>query len=344
MSFFSQQSKNEIRGTAGIPPEILRAVSVMGDTENPVLSKGEAKESLPPNAASASPFLSDTSSGSTDVASIKPPVASVPASWSPAASVPSRLLSSQESGLKITEIHRKKWLFLALGGIIVALMGGGAWYFMKTAPAEKEEVKEVPLPPSPPVVSLIVTPEPPFALDAPNYFPLDTETITAQALKQLLDQAAVRIIAAGVTQPVEFLPTDKNNNPLAFSRFAYLMGLDLSQELLETLGESFSLFLYTDQGKVHLGLRLTFVNGTTGSGLVRKEENKLPLLFRNLLFEGVALPKEILFRSGVYQTESVRFVNIDVTQNISFDYVLRSSEWLIGTSKETLRALVDKKP
>jgi hypothetical protein len=58
---------------------------------------------------------------------------------------------------------------------------------------------------------------------------------------------------------------------------------------------------------------------------------------------GVAtVAQKSTFHSGTYASQAVRFVNIDADKNISCDYMVRDKQWIIGSSKETLRAIADR--
>lgn len=232
------------------------------------------------------------------------------------------------------------------GAFVVALIAGSiTWYFLRS-PSEETAISvgfvdETPVTP--------VTPETPvdkapYAADTPNYLTIDTETVTPESLGTLLSQAGTKMLAANMIGPVEFLLTDKNNNPIAFSRFAYLMNIELSEELLASLGESFSLYIYNDNKKARIGLALLLKDSAKAGKLITSQESALPLLFRTVLYQGVSLARGIEFRSGAYKTMQVRFVNVDATQGLSFDYVLRGNEWFIGTSKDTLRMILDQRP
>ncbi|MBP9697624.1 MAG: hypothetical protein KBD65_00285 [Candidatus Moranbacteria bacterium] len=238
-------------------------------------------------------------------------------------------------------------IMFASGGVLfLMIVGLVAWYFLR-----KTAVSPEPLLESSSEVTMVAEPVPvlpaaPFAPDTTNFLMVDTETVTTPSFLALLTESGAKISAAQMSKPVEFLLTDKNNNPLAFSRFAYLTDLSLPEDLIAALGETFSIFLYNTDGKITMGLSFApFASGDMGTvrELVTKNEASLPFLFRPLLFPGLTVPTKASFRSGVYNTEAVRYVNVEAAQGISFDYVMRDKEWIIGTSKDTLRAIIDKK-
>lgn len=182
----------------------------------------------------------------------------------------------------------------------------------------------------------------PFSEDSPNYLSFDTETVSPSDIRKTLFQAADRIKEAGISGPIEFLVTDQNNNPLAFSRFAFLLKLDMDSDLLALVDESFSLYEYDDTGSVRLGLMLTFIDAPAAAVLIEKIESQLPYAFRALILEpDVAVGKKIPFRSTNYNRFPVRFANIDSARNVSLDYSLDNGRLFIGMSKNTLRAILD---
>ncbi len=329
---------------------ILSAVSVMNQ-------KGTEKASLFPHVPSkknsppqrTSPFLN----GMTSEEGIREPEQSFSETGIPSGKITQPEASSPTSTKKALlkgffssfTGSKKKILMVFIGLILLLGIGGfGTWYLLRwrgEKVVSSEPVSESISVPEPAMETPL--PQPPFVADAPNYLSIDTETVTAQSFRILLDQTGAKIAAARMAQPVEFFLTDKNNNPIAFSRFAFLMDLGLSEEVVAVLGEPFSLFLYDDGGKARLGLRLTLVDASIGEKLLIQKEKTFPLLFRPLLFPGSTVAREVVFRSGVYNTDTVRFVNIDEAQGTSFDFTLRDNEWFIGTSKDTLRAILDKK-
>ena len=346
MKLFASKSNPEAEAAPAIPFEIKEAVRIMGSpVSKQSYSSESAVSSVPPVSGNqkASPFLSEMTPENETVPQQSPEEkpASLAPVWNPP--VDQELKPLFDETPEKNGVSRKKILVFLMGGLTLLLVIGGllAWYFFKSTPETTPMTTPTQVEDVPPVVVAPV--EPPYALDKPNYLSIDTETVTATSLRELLRQSGERMQSAKVTKPVEFLLTDKNNNPIAFTRFAYLMKLELKGEVLPLLGESFSLYLYNDAGQSMIGLGLTLAENVTGeSVLALQNEGTVPFAFRTFLYEGLTVPKEVLFRSGLYQTQTVRYVNVDASKNISFDYALRGKSWFIGTSKETLRAILDK--
>lgn len=346
MKLFSVKPSFEEDSSRAIPFEIKEAVRVMGISTPQKISSSEAMVSVAEKIGNqtTSPFLTESTSIVENAHSgIHEKEISAPEQpWNPPAAEQFKPLF--DNATPENSQSKKKIVFLAIGLTMLFISGGvAAWYLFKTKPT----VSEVPDVPqqfeqeSPQEEN--VPAESPYALDGPNYLSVDIETVTVASLYELLRQSGERMQHAQVNEPVEFLLTDKNNNPIAFTRFAYLMKLELKPELLPLLDESFSLFLYNDAGQIMVGLGLTLADKVTGESLFAlQKEGTIPYAFRTFLYEGIVVPKDVVFRSGLYQTQGVRYVNIVATKNISFDYALRGNNWFIGTSKNTLRAILDK--
>lgn len=345
MKLFSSHSADvsEEDFSQPIPSEILSAVRIMGDTAT---QEGNVSEKIPiekkiSSSRQASPFLS-ASTESVNISSTKASADEIPASHAPIASPP--IMSEPQPLFDVPDKQKKGYLLAWIfgGTIVVSLAGIAFWYFVM-----RESDSQVPAPTTPPQVIIETTPivdveEPPYSVENPNYLPFDTETVTVASFQMLLKETSARILEANMGKLVEFYLTDKNNNPIAFSRFVYLMNIPLKPEFLNQFDEEFSLFLYNDAGQVRVGLMLSLLPIAESALFEAQKEGSMPAAFGTFLYEGVLVPKEVVFRSGTYQEQSVRYVNIDASKNISFDHAMAKSKWFIGTSKDTLRAMLDK--
>ena len=242
--------------------------------------------------------------------------------------------------------HTPAWMLYSIAiaiAVVCVVLGVGVWYFFfspeqssveSVAPdvIEKSSETNTNLPPK----------QLPFSLDKPNYLSFNTETISPLDIRKTLSETAERITMAGISVPVEFFVTDHNNNPLAFSRFAFLLNLELDANFLALIQEAFSLYAYNDDGRVRFGLALRFKNMEAATDLLAKTETDMPYALRALILEpGVTVAKKSVFRSAPYNRFAVRFANIDGNQNISLDYALDNNRLFLGTSKNTLRVLLD---
>lgn len=341
MSFFSKSKKAQSE-TEAIPPEVLRSVRTMNDphpAEKPLSPEEDAatnsKKTFQPG---SSPFLAEQ------------PTIKITSEKKPSKNemfIGSGLPPATSGTIGSYKPKKRHWVIwsLCIFLLLFLLLAFSYWFFVIKPVSEKElnnredstvEVINT-MPPVPGPASS------PYSTTTPNFLPIDTEEVTLEDFKKSLTDAGNRIVEAKIAEPVEFIITDKKNNPLAFSRLAYLTNITLSPELLSMLGESFVLYLYNDAGRSHVGLSLALSNPEQARLLIQKEEPSVPSAFQKLFFPDVVVPEKVNFRSGSYSGSEVRFVNIDEAANYSVDYTLREEKWLIGTSKNTLRMLFDKK-
>lgn len=322
----------------------------MGESKKSAVEKKSIESTSAPQASpmpsqKVSPFLSAEAPVVAEEAPAESePVPSLAPVWNPPVIPELKPLFDKKTPLLTANSQKWPWRWIGAGVLVCALgMVLVGWYFLRNGTNTKENavVPVVETPSS--EVKVMPTAELPYSLDTPNYLSLDTETVTPESFREVLQQAGERMMAAHMAAPVEFLLTDKNNNPLAFTRFAYLMKLDLDADFLATLGETFSFYIYPANGTLTFGFGLSFV-GTPGSDPFHtQKEASLPSAFRSILYHGMTVQKNTTFRSGSYNGQSVRYVNIDGTQNASFDYAIIERRWFIGASKDMLRALLDKK-
>jgi len=184
-----------------------------------------------------------------------------------------------------------------------------------------------------------------YSISKPNYLPIDVESSsgTPEGIQKALKAASDKVNGMTSSDPVEFVVTDTSNNPLAFSRFAHLLGLTLPQDMVSLVDEQFSVYMVRDGNMVKLGLTLSLSDEAKMREAVVANESKLPTFLNPLLyFYGAAVPADANFRAGKYGNLDTRFAIIDDTRNISMDYAYFSKKLVIGTSKLTFQSVLAK--
>ncbi len=318
--------------TSAIPDDIYKSVHVMRDDLNKIEGKPSetaAASSVPavdehPN----HPFLSTGSAAATPVAS-PPPQATTPSKKSP--------------------VVWKKFLVPGLIGLALIIVGVGIFFYFRTsAPLENLPLPEVPVSeePAPEVSSESLSPVAfPFSLDKPNYLVLDPESdmATPEGIVAKLKETGMAVKEARPSKPVEFLLRDGNNNPIAFSRFSYLMRLGIKEEVLALFGEPFSIYFVPQGEEIRMTLALEVKDKESLESSLKQEEEKIPGWFDPLLYkaEGISVPATVSFRSGTYGALATRFAIIDEPRQYSFDYAFLEGWWIFGTSKDSFRATID---
>lgn len=331
MNFFGKILKQDDQVAAGtIPPEIYKSVRVMRDDVNEI--EGKPSEQIPGGAESGiadsgHPFL-----GAHGAPSAPQTPAGAPA---PATR------------------NFKKWLIPVSTGIIVLMVGGIVVYFFFRSAPENDTAE---LPPSAgvpqttdgmqaPTTEPTPAPVSAFSPDSPNYLVLDPESdaATPEGIVAKLGGVGMKVKKMNPSGPIEFLLRDGNNNPIAFSRFSYLMKLGIPEDALSFIDESFSVYFIPEGSDIRMTLVLDIKDSEKFVEAMKRDESTVPTWFRGLLYQpvGVEVPSSVEFRSGTYGALETRFVPIDAAKNYSFDYILLGNKWMIGTSKDSFRATVD---
>lgn len=250
--------------------------------------------------------------------------------------------------------HRKTIIFSAVLLFIFGSLGVW-WFFFRTSTVIKNETMgdntsgtmESPLQPdSGSEVTLQGEPggtSTQYSADQPNVLSLNTETVTADDIRNLLLQTGQSLIQDHMNGPVEFIIKDQRLNPLALSRFAFLSKMNLPSSLLASLDESFSIYLYIDNGRPRTVLLASLKDETIFSAQLKEHERSLGTSMNPLFLDVTTAPKGILiFHDGKYYDRPIRYSNIDESLPLSLDYAIRGKQWLVGTSKNSLRAVLDR--
>ena len=351
MGIFSDKKSSSDTSSA-IPAQITASVSIMGDTVRKDAIEAAPVSSGPAPFGSASyqePTQAPTRvlpEGPKDVPVQERTQAGTAPFGAPAEPLSSSMLSYEKDtpspSKKMPKMNSKTLLFLGIGFLVLLIIGGIVFFFMRSRAVPSVDTEGVTPVPSVSVPQEVVLP--PFALDKANYISFNTETDTAKTISGKILDSGTKMVQAKMALPVEFVVTDQNNNPLAFSRFAYLAELEVPADLLTQIDEGFSLFLYNDAGQAKIGLELNFKETSNPEELLKEVNADLPSAFQNLLYgPDVVVPGKAVFRSGAYGALQVFFVNVDTEKGLSFDYAVNGKKWFIGNSKNTLRVLLDKK-
>ncbi|MDO8529743.1 MAG: hypothetical protein Q7S18_03680 [bacterium] len=238
------------------------------------------------------------------------------------------------------------WAGIPLLAVIIFSLGGYYfWSARKTATApvaleNKVETLKVEEKPQEPVVT---QPEPKYSGDKPNYLSVGTDSPDFENLKKKLLEVGSEIKNLEIAKPVEFIAVDERNNPISFSIFAVLGNIKLSSNLLKALDDNFSLYIYSDEGNIRLGLVVDTKDQKQANLIIKNEESKLVGELSSLLIEGFATPKgKIVFKDNIRSEVAIRYFNLIDDHTLSVDYAFLNSKLLIGTSKNTMWSIIDK--
>jgi hypothetical protein len=232
------------------------------------------------------------------------------------------------------ESNSFKTIFLII--ILIAMVTGAGFYYFNVIRQTEVVITK-------PTSEPIVPTEPKFFTNHPNYLAIDIDNLTSIQIKDLLNNYAEEIKTAGLTEPVEFIITDLQNNPIDFTIFSQKIGITLSKKVLSNLEPAFSLFIFNDAGNVRFGLDILTNTETALKNALLSEEDLLAknleaILSLNTNHKFLTSP----FKEVNYNGTIIRYQNIISPEELSIDYAISNGQLLIGTTKNTMHAIVDK--
>ena len=182
-----------------------------------------------------------------------------------------------------------------------------------------------------------------YSSENPNYLVLDIATLSSEEIKTKLSDTAKELLLDSAKQvPYEFTVVDANNNPIAFPIFATAIKLNLSASILSSLGEKFSLFIYGDSANTRLSLAIDIIKtDILKTELLKQEKTFIPAAMFLFMDE---TPKILngAFKDSLYKNVPIRFFNVNSQITMSIDYAFINNKLIIATSKNTMRAMIDK--
>lgn len=266
----------------------------------------------------------------------------VPVSVNSIGTFPGQRSINQREALKFNEtsgktrVAWKKIVLIALFLFILLSIGFGGYYFWITRSGDLSNISISGfLSKNTPSEKIL-----PLSTKTPNYLNIDIEKTDKNELKTLADKYSKEMTGNGIVSPVEFIVSDLKNNPIDFSVFSKKIGLSLSQEIISKLDKNFSLFLYNDTDKPRLGLVITTEEGEKLRAALAQEEANLPEELQDIFLAPYSLEAKT-FKTSSYNGIAIRYLNIVSPEEISIDYTVSGNQLIIGTTKMTLRSIID---
>ena len=246
-------------------------------------------------------------------------------------------------------LDKRYYIYGGVAILIIAVIGAAAYYFLVI----RKRSQSVPAPqttetPATSAPTGMTTPDQPvgyYSLTNPNTLALDVESDagTPAGVRKLLSDASAKVLSMQTTVPVEFVIVDKSNAPIAFSRFAYLSGVKLPDDLLSLAGESFTIYMVAENGVVRSGVAMDVTDERKMADAVKSVEATLPVAFQSILYKAdTMVPAQVTFRDGMFGTVPTRYAIVDDATGTSFDHVVLGKKLVIGTSKLTFDAILTK--
>jgi len=334
----------EYQEEASRPQPINREKLTETQKSSPFLDFSAPKKAAPeeaePRAETAEPVISDSRIKIVEPAP-QPEKDAVPQNL-PISDLEKPIFDSEKSSPETKQhphhINFNKVFAGVIAVLIVAIIAGSGYYFWTTHQNTPEVVV------TPPITEPEPTPEPvvaKFSVDKPNTLAVDMTTATSATIKELLQNTAKNVAASKATSPIEFKLVDLNNNPITFKAFAGKSGLSPSPALMANLSDTFSLFIYNDNAVTRGGLAIDSKNPAALKGLLALEEKTLVKKITLAFPVSNSILANKVFASSTYNEIAIRYINITSPEDWSVDYAIYNNKLVIGTTKMTLRSIID---
>jgi len=339
-------STKDIPDDIGVLPSETKKIISENPLGNKELSKAmpaaQMTEQVPNNPFQSVPSPPPISSSKTDL----PPFKSSPSQSFFAENKPAKENSS------LSEIQndqpalpkKKRSFFLPLIIVfLLAVAGGGFYYYwfnIRNTPPETPLTPTTPATPTAPAASIPPTAQTDSQNKNLQHLVVDTSQGPTEIRSAIQNFATEFTASASESNLVEMKLVGKDNQPIGKKEFFSGIGTNIPDTVLMKLSEDYSLFARKENGSVRLGFVFKTV---TSSGLVDETRNWEPTLATDLapLYVGQAPTGTGAFNSSRYKNADIRYFNFSSPADTSLDYSVISNFLVIGTSKETTRAILD---
>lgn len=237
---------------------------------------------------------------------------------------------------------KKFFLGISLILIIFALIGGGYFFWASRPPVSSETPISAPQQTSTEPVTITNPPLEKYSTNNPNFLSFDANNATYEEIERLFKNTAKEVEIMNPSAPIEFILTDKNNTPIAFHIFAALANISFPSTLLSSLDETFSIYFYPNNNTVYLGLQTSSKNKGVTVAEMKSAEPVLVKALKIILMQENFQIQNQPFKDSSYNSNIIRYNNLDEIKALSLDYTVTEKDLFIGTNKNTLRAIIDK--
>jgi hypothetical protein len=220
--------------------------------------------------------------------------------------------------------------------LVIAAAGAGAYYYWFKIRSNSSETSAPTAPATP------TTSSTPTESQNKNLRNLVVDTALGQSeIKNAIQEFANEFsTSASENDLVEMKIVGKDGQPIGKKDFFAGTGVAVPDPVLMKLSEDYSLFARKESGSVRLGFVFKSV---TSSGLTSEMKNWEPTLSTDLvpLYVGQAPTGTEAFNSSRYKNADIRYFNFSSPADTSLDYSVISNFLVIGSSKDTTRAILD---
>ncbi len=229
------------------------------------------------------------------------------------------------------------FFYIIVAVLVIALISLGYYFWGINKQKVTEETINIPETTNEPEE---IAPTLSYSQENPNYIQLEFETIDSLQLQKELKKFMDVVRDEKYLHALEFVITDSTNKRITFSEFASKIGLGLSPAVISNLGDNFNIFIFNDTTP-KIGLSIETKNRETMEKIMLDEEINLANELKPIMFtENFNSGKE--FGNSEYKSAKIRYQNLESSEPLSIDYTTYGNLLIIGTSKDTLRSIIDR--
>jgi hypothetical protein len=230
-----------------------------------------------------------------------------------------------------------KLLFSAILIFVILIFSAGGYYFWLTKKSEGQVSSQ----PENTQASQIATQNTSFSTDQPNFFAIDIDNMDKYQIKAALKKNADDVVNSNIQEAIEFNIINPKNESVKFEIFSDKVEMKLPASVLYNLNSDFKIFAYNDNQTPFLGLAIASKDSAKLSEVLVGEELNLASSLEFFYFTSGYDPESKTFAPDSYGGAEIRSLEINSNEKLSLNYSLYKNYLLIGTSKMTLRSMID---
>ncbi len=241
---------------------------------------------------------------------------------------------------------RKFLIFLVIFLSLVALGVGSYYYWLvkrgsTEVATETEEAESIPSQSEGPFISenSQKTTEPEKLQE--NIITLDIENFSKLQLKESLKSQVNNLSKSQTEKVSEFKLKDLKGNLIPLGVLAEKFQIKFVKNSQAYFADSYSFFTFKEGLETGTGLVLELKDPEVLSKKMREVEPYLVVDLDFMLLETFKKPLKNSFAQSAYKNGLIRYLNLISPEKLSVDYVLLKNNLIIGTTKNTSRALYD---
>lgn len=231
--------------------------------------------------------------------------------------------------------------------IVLVLFGAGGYYYWETR--MKTPVAVIP---GDDVIGEDVTEDPSDDIDekaltvsAPNTIEVDSAKPFRSQYDQLAD--AMTDLKVGDAAQIVFVKKPATSGTaseeLTAGEFIESLGLNFAPEISRSFTGKMRYFLVNDMNGARAVALFQVSDLPTTKQALTKNEASVAVSASKLFTRPVSLSGPAVFQDSTHRSYAIRFYNINALDpSSSIDYVFRNDELIIGTSKESIRTVLDR--